>query len=652
MATDFFDHQDQARRHTTRLVVLFVLAVVAIVATLYALAVVVLGFQGQDPYTGEPRFVLHWTNPELLSQVVAAALLVVGGGSLFKIAQLRAGGRVVAESLGGRLLHADSEDPVERRVLNVVEEMALASGAPTPPVYLLDREQGINAFAAGFTPSDAVIGVTRGCATQLSRDEFQGVIGHEFSHILNGDMRLNLRLMGVLHGILLIGIIGYFVLRSALFSGGMRGRSRDNSGAIMLAVGGGLMAVGFLGTFFGNWIKASVSRQREYLADASSVQFTRNPGGIAGALKKIGALAQGSTLETPAAAEASHLLFGRGLSSGINAIFSTHPPLDERIRRLDPNWDGQLGYGGSAGPARASGAASSSGSPATAPLAAGLAGTPAAGRGAASRATEHIGRPSPAHVEHASKLIERLPGALRSAARESYGARALVYALLLSDDEAVREAQLQELDGAADPGVLRETRGLWPLVRDLDPGLQLPLIDLTLPALRELGTSQYPVFRKNVEALVRADERISLFEWTLQRILMQHLRPHFEPVRPARPRYSSLRTVADPLSVVLSTIARATSGGEAVARRVFAQVADALGLAERDLRPRAECGLAQLDAAYSVLVEATPGVKRRIVQACAALVEADGEVNLAEVELLRATADTLGCPMPPLLPSR
>ena len=339
MSTNFFENQDAARRNTKRLVLLFCLAVVAIAGMLYLLAVLLTGVEQPDPNTGQMVISPLWWQPDLALGVAIATVIVVGGGSLYKIAQLRGGGAVVAEALGGALIPPGTRDADERRLLNVVEEMAIASGIPAPPVYLLKDEQGINAFAAGFAPGDAVIGVTRGCVQRLSRDELQGVIAHEFSHILSGDMGLNIRLMGVIHGILIIGIIGYFLLRSSLYSGSSRrSNSRDNSGMAIVAAGLGLMVIGFLGTFFGNLIKASVSRQREFFADASAVQFTRNPGGIAGALKEIGGYEGGSILESPNAPEASHLFFSQGLRGGLQMLFATHPPLEERILRLDPNW--------------------------------------------------------------------------------------------------------------------------------------------------------------------------------------------------------------------------------------------------------------------------------------------------------------------------
>jgi len=634
VATDFFENQDRARRNTGRLVLLFVLAVLAIIATLYAIAVLVVGYQGQDPYTGATQWVVRWWDPALFVQVSLIALAVVSGGSLYKISQLRAGGKVVAESLGGRLVHSDTRDLLERKVRNVVEEMALASGTVTPPVYILDDEGGINAFAAGFSPRDAVIGVTRGCAEQLSRDELQGVIAHEFSHILNGDMRLNIRLMGVIHGILIIGIIGYFLLRSAMFTGATRRRdSRDNSGAALLAVGFGLMIVGFLGTFFGNLIKASVSRQREFLADSSAVQFTRNPDGIAGALKKIGGFESGSRIENPNAPEVSHMFFCRGISSGLAGLFSTHPPLVERIRRLDPSFDADSARARVAGPRAAEVAVS------------GLAGAPGAAVG-------QIGRPTPGHLDHARRLITGLPAAVAESAHETYGARALIYALLINRDAEARRIQLERLASHADPAVHEETSKLLPLVQGVTAEVRLPLIDLAIPALRHLSPSQYEVFKANVAELIEADRRIDLFEWTLQRILLRHLAPEFEKLRAPRVRYGSLAGVSRHCEVVLSALAHAGARSEEAARRAFERGVGKLDVPGLEFLPAARCDLARLDEALSILEELAPLQKRRLLHACALTVGADREVTVMEAELFRATADSLGCPVPPLLPGQ
>ena len=299
---DFFARQDQARKKTKLLVFYFVVAVILIVALNYLVALVVFsGAQARqhrdDRYEAATPLVL-W-NPPVFLGATLITLAIVSIGSVFKISQLAGGGSVVAESMGGRLVNSNTTDPDERKLLNVVEEMAIASGVPMPQVYVLDNEEGINAFAAGHTTGDAAVGVTRSCITKLSRDELQGVIGHEFSHILNGDMRLNIQLMGVLFGILCLATIG----RILLYVRG--GNSRDKN--MLPIIGIALLIIGSVGVFFGRLIQAAVSRQREFLADASSVQFTRNPAGLSGALQKIGGY--GSKMESPNAPDAGHLVF-------------------------------------------------------------------------------------------------------------------------------------------------------------------------------------------------------------------------------------------------------------------------------------------------------------------------------------------------------
>lgn len=637
MASDFFELQEGARRHTKRLILLFVLAVIGMTAMLYLAAAILMGY-GQDPYNGATVWNIRWVDPLLMLQVGLATAALVGGASLYRISSLSGGGRVVAESLGGTLIHANSTDPVERRVLNVVEEMAIASGTPTPPVYMMQDELGINAFAAGFTPSDAVVAVTRGCAEQLSRDELQGVIGHEFSHILNGDMRLNIRLMGVLFGILVIGLIGNILLRSSFYGSAFRSRnSRDNSTQVLLIIGIVLMFVGFIGTFVGNLIKASVSRQREFLADASAVQFTRNPSGIAGALKKIGGFEAGSEMQNPHAPESSHMFFGRAFSSGLNSLFATHPPLEERIRRLDPSWQGQHESPASAPPA--------SGALATG-VAMGFSSEPA------DHAVAQIGSVTQQHLKRANELIAGLPRDVILAAHEPYGARAVIYALLVNADAKARARQLELLPSSAEPGVWKLMQGLLPEVSQLEARIRLPLIDLALPALRELSPDQYRRFCGVVAELVKADDRISLFEWTLQRILLTHLRPHFEGVTPPRLRYRDFKRLADPCEQVFSALVAASSNADASAERAFAEVAAALPLPRIRLRPFDQVGLQGLDAALEALSGLTPALKRRFLTACAKLIAADHEVTLDEAELFRAIADSLGCPVPPLLPGQ
>ena len=626
MATDFFRQQDLARRNTGRLVLLFALAVLGVVVSVLVFAAALTAFFNRDPETHTWDWAAA-TDPHLLILVLAGVLVVVVGGSLIRIAELRAGGRLVAEELGGRLLNPNTSEPSDRRLLNVVEEMAIASGVSTPPVYVMDGETGINAFAAGFSAQDAVIGVTRGAATALDRDELQGVIAHEFSHILNGDMRLNFRLMGMLHGLFLIGALGYVLLRVRVTT--------------FVVIGAGLSVVGFSGTFFGNLIKAAVSRQREFLADASAVQFTRQPEGIAGALRKIGGLATGSKVESPNAPQASHLFFGRA-TSGLNAVFSTHPPLAKRITRIDPSWDGKFPEL----PAEVVEALSAVG------LASTAGGEVAALAGAeVANAVSQVGQPTPAHLQYAAELIDGLPGPVVAAAHEPYGARAVVYALLLDHAPEPRRSQLRHLEAAADHGVYEETLRLASQVEELGRRMRLPLLEIALPALRVLSSWQYQRFQENVVELVEADDSLDLFEWSLRRILLRDMQAYFGRLGPRRVRHASVRSVASSLAVLVSVLAYVGDRNPQAAERAFAAGWRVLSLPKRRLLPHDACGFNELDAALVELDRSLPQVKKRTLEAAVACITADRQVTVDETELLRAVSASMSCPMPPILRS-
>jgi Zn-dependent protease with chaperone function len=631
MATDFFERQSTARRNTKWLVAMFTLAVIGIVGTTFVATAAALGASGG----GEVPL-------ELPVVAAGGALLLIAGGSLFKLFQLRGGGTVLAERLGGRRIYPNTTDNTERRVLNVVEEMALASGIPVPPVFMLREEQGINAFAAGHSPSDAVIGVTRGCAQELSRDELQGVIAHEFSHILNGDMRLNLRLIGVLHGILLMGLVGRWLLRIAGAGGGSSRSRKNNGGLYLLLTGLAFIVLGFLGLFFGNLIKAAISRQREFLADASAVQFTRNPEGIAGALKRIGAAVFGSKLVSPAAAEASHMYF----ASGLGSMFATHPPLAERIRRIDPQWNGEFLHGPAA-EAAALATDGASGFVDALPREAASLAKPALAD--FQHAAEQVASPTEMHRKYVHELLAALPPAVSGAAHDPYGARAIIFATLLDRDADVRAAQLRALEKAAEPDVFELTLRLVPAVSQVDVRARLPLVDMTLPALRAMTRAQYEEFAVCFNELVQADQRMGLFEWALHEILMRHLRPQFEPVRPRPIKYYGLQRLAEQCSVLLSALARECQHDDDLAFQ-----AGARHLPEVSMRyvPQATSGLNEIRSALEELAVTAPKLRHRLIDACAASISADAAVSVGEAELLRAICDMLDCPMPPLLPGQ
>lgn len=643
MATDFFERQSAARKSTTWLVAMFSLGVLGIVSgvtalTWYALdELPLVDTEVSSQLFGQPE--QHVYIP-LLAGGVALVLILMG--TWYKLTQLRGGGTVVAESLGGKRIYPNVQGFHERRLLNVVEEMALASGVPVPPVYILEGEQGINAFAAGYAPSDAVVAVTRGCAETLSREELQGVVAHEFSHILNGDMRLNIRLIGVLHGILLLGLIGRIVLRSG--GGSARRSSRNNNGGALLLVGLAMLILGYAGTLMGSLIKAAVSRQREYLADASAVQFTRNPSGLSGALKKIGGFVAGSKLQSANAAEASHMLFAQGVWEGFTSLTATHPPLKKRILALEPNWNGKF-------LAVAKAATSSFESAAVA----GLAGHSRADQQVPLEVVEHsadqVGEPTEMHRSYAAQLVSEMPPPVLEAIHEPYGARAVVYCLLMDREASVRQNQMAALEKHAAKDVYQTTRKLLSAVDQLDASVRLPMVDMALASLRAMSESQYRTFIRCFKELVEADQQLALFEWTLYQIVLRHLRPQYEKTAAPAIAYYGLQRMGDACSMLLSTLAHADNL-RSEAPVAFQRGAEHLPNVSVELLKPEACGLKGLNEALRQLNRVSRKQRKYVVEACAACICADHDVTVAEAELFRGICDMLDCPMPPLLPGQ
>ena len=636
---DFFERQDKARRNTKALVVYFSLAVTALVLSVYLVFALVFS-RGQ-----------FW-QPQLFLWVALGTIAVIAVGSLSKVAELSSGGSSVASMLGGEPVNPNTHDAEERKLLNVVEEMAIASGVPVPQVYVLNDEPGINAFAAGFTPSDAVIGVTRGCIRQLKRDELQGVIAHEFSHILNGDMRLNIRLIGLIFGIMCLAIVGRILLH-------VRGSSRDRNPLPL--VGLALLVIGGVGVFFGRLMQSAVSRQREFLADASAVQFTRNPGGLADALKKIGALSQGSELQAAHAVEANHLFFSNGTSS-FAGMFASHPPLEERIRLLDPSFGGDFSRvrleqethepesrPNPAGtrppilfpfPGRA-GTQSGLGGPAQTVVPAAI--------------LSMLDTPTPEHLRYAVELRNAIPSALQTAARDSLSAQAMIFALILGGDDVMRAEQLKMISDRISPALAQETQKLWPDVSAIAARARLPLADLALPGLRMMAPAQFAKFRETLQAVIEHDQQVDLFEYVLQKIVLRHLEPNFTTVRKPVVQYYSVKPLMPDAMVLLSALAYVGAGDAAAAAAAFAHGAQPLASSSQQalaLLPESECGLAKVDDALGRFSQAVPQIKKNVLNACAQTVAADGVIQEREAELLRAIADALDCPMPPFVAGR
>ena len=638
---NFFEAQDKARRNTSWLLLLFIFAVAGLIflTNLLLLGVQVYSNTGLFDFSFE-ALQNYYSWKTFIGVTIGVGLLIFAG-SLYKTLSLSGGGAAVAEMLGGQLVPQSTTDLQERRLLNVVEEMAIAAGMPIPQVYLLD-DLSINAFAAGQTPANTVIGVTRGTLSRLSREELQGVIAHEFSHIFNGDMRLNIRLIGVLHGILLIGMIGYFIVRSLRFSRGSRSSKGGGGIAAIAALGIGLMVIGYAGTFFGQWIKAVVSRQREYLADSSAVQFTRNKDSIAGALKKIGGEGAGSYIESPTAPEYSHAFFANGISSFWQSLFATHPPLEKRIKKIDPRWDGNFLY---SEVTQSSVAADTAKKPASG-VAAKMAIT-AAILSSAEQAISQVGTLNEENIEYVRSLIIAIPTLLRNASQSAYSARAVIYAILISR-QAEKEQAWTILKQHADQSMPALTEEYLSEIKILDENLKLPLLEICINALRELSTNQYLQFERTINKIIIADKKVDLNEWIIQRLVLQQLNEHFGLRKPAKAKHASLSAVKSEVETLLSLIAYVEHKDDSEAAKAFDQGKKEIGATALNIIARQDFSLKSLDQSLDNLMQLKPLVKPRILRACVATILADGKATTGGIELVRTISICLDCPMPPM----
>ena len=691
---DFFEAQDRAKRSTGKLVAIYLLAVVMIIVSIYLVLLVLLRFAGFLPYD-VPIGELIW-QPVLLGYVAMILVLIIITGTLFRIVQLRKGGSAVAEMLGGRRVEPSTRDPKERQLINVVEEMSIASGLPVPDVYILDREDNINAFAAGFGTADAAVGVTRGTLDKLTRDELQGVIAHEFSHIFNGDMRLNIRLIGILNGILLLHIMGLIMMRGGAYSslgGGGRSGGRGGGGGgsatlVIILLGLALLIIGYIGMMFGRIIQAAISRQREYLADAAAVQYTRNPDGIAGALRKIGNAMDGGKIEDGHAMEMSHLFFANSFHTALDRMFATHPPIEDRIRAIDPSATSAedrrkkerirkrlekdriaraeaVEQHGSAGQRGASGQRADGSSTGGSSTGGGALEDFFGSQEGAAGGTSITGGIEAAHpalrpevilaaigtldgeqVSRAGKLLQSIPVSLREAAHEPFGAEALIFALLLAEREPAADRVPRWLGDRLDTDLTKYTEKILTELKKGNREWFLPLAELALPTLRQMSEEQYRTFRQNVEHLIREDEQVSLFEFALEKLIVHQLDTAFSKQAEVKTRHYHLKTLGNEISLLLSAMAHASDSDsqkawEAGIQPIKSFLPDGIRFMELE-----ECTTDDLDAALKEVNASANPVKKYILTALIHCITTDGKVTVRERELMRAISEAIEAPIP------
>ena len=657
---NFFQHQDLARRQSFLLVVLFLLAVGVIVSAVNLVVAYSTIYAGGQ-FFGVTANSLSELGSGFYTLVTLATLAVIFGATLWKLAQISKGGKVVAEMLGGERIDLATGEPAKRRLINVVEEMAIASGTPVPALYLIEA-QGVNAFAAGFTPGQAVIGVTRGAIELLSRDELQGVVAHEFSHILNGDMRLNMRLVGVLHGVLVIGLLGQAMMRGTFKRSRYRYRHLDSDPARRRGGGGApqtffaglaLMSVGYIGLLLGNLIKAALSRQREYLADASSVQFTRNPDGIANALRKIRLHEAGALVATPNSEQMSHLFFGEAVSTGLMNLFSTHPPLDERIRRIKPRFPIDHDPLPGAGIEHLEGAGAiprfnqlADEEPVVGMSAFSSASNIIDSQLTADQVVALVGTPQAEQLDQAQLLKQAIPPKLSKQIHRRPGARALLIALMLDSDAEGRRLQFGKLEVDQESDLIALVRSSYRQLNQLPAQLRLPLLDI---ALAVIATDNKEKVREQLKLMRRvglSSAELSLGQFAVFAIARAQLIDQKRPGKAATHR--RIEPLMADVQLVVGLLARVGHDDEEAAKAGFVAAMTGFKKSDWQLPDIALTSVGQLEKSMRRLCGLALMPKMKLISALAVTVLHDQQVRVEELELLRAICEILDCPLPPL----
>lgn len=638
---DFFRAQEQARKRSKLLVIYFAAAVLGIAAIINLALWAGLSATVEPPNSPPPL----WDATRWLI-VTLVVIVIIGVASAVRTMQFSQGGGAVAKSLGGRKVDTSTSDPLERRLVNIVEEMSVASGVSMPEVYILDQESGINAFAAGLSSHNAAVAVTRGALEGLSRDELQGVMAHEFAHILNGDMRLNVRLAGVIFGIIVLAMMGRMLLHSIYFSGGGRSRGNSKGGGgivVIMALALAVMLAGLIGEWFGRLIQAAVSRQREFLADAAAVQFTRNPDGISGALKRIGGSM--SKVETGTATGMGHFFFANAMKSSMGGPFATHPPLPQRIKAVDPQWDGEFSQPLQPDMRRVRNDEKAA----------------AKERKAGRSITGHpmmdamvilgsVGNLNDESISKAHDLLESWPKELRDTIHQHEGAKAAYAALLLSKNAAVREKQMAVIKPYFGEEGLDDVLDLEKMILALPEGNRLPLAELCLPALQNMSEAEYQKLQKPLQQLIEADQKVSLFEACLMQLFTSGAGEAWEGA-PAKQKTHQL--VAG-VSRMLSRVVYLEVEDSDVATRIFET-----STAELKQRWQSDVRLVDADALksdhwqeeFASLAALPLAVRKWVLEAAIKAVLHDQSISVDESELLRVIALTMDCPMPLVLPT-
>jgi len=656
---NFFEHQEIARKKSFFLVMLFILALIIIASSTSLIAYLILHNAG---ITALPF--KDWITSRDCISIFGITLLVIAGGSFYQLLNLAKGGEAVAKMARGRKVDMNSSAPRERIFINIVEEMSIASGTPMPDLYIMDHEQAINAFVAGYEPTECVLVITQGALETLSRDELQGVIGHEYSHILNGDMRINVRLIAILAGILLFGQIGQFLLRASTNRSGFSrsrtysNRSNNKGSALILFIGLAMIIIGYIGLFCGRIIKAAISRQREFLADAASVQFTRNPEGIASALYKIANIHDGSRLvSTYHAEDINHLCFSESVKMSLSSLLTSHPPLTERISAIDKsllvrfrarknvqksqnNKQSKLTQSHSTVHTdnileknQLSSSFSNNSVPFTDPI---------------NKPALPVGIVSPAHLDYAIKLLAGIPDDTKNLAHDPVSAKTLLISLMIN--ETASEFHSTAINLLSDTGKASlsasYSAGVNSLISGITKQQRVPLIEMAIATIKPQSQELKQNLIKDLITLANADSKFTFFEFSLITLVKQQLSPlHGKKIKS---KYHSYKNVTQEIALIIKLFATAASQNQQVREKLYNHAMQSFSAEikwDNPLKAKAE----NISHALNKLRLISPLLKQPFLESCAECVMADKKVNPREYELLRLVAIVIDCPMPPLL---
>ena len=628
---DFFEHQSRAKSNSVKLYFLF--SFIVIIISLLVFCLLSWFIQADKDFKD-----FAWT-PSLLIITTLALFTLIISVSLSKIKELSGGGWVIANALGGQLITAQAENPLKRRILNVVDEMAIASGITVPPVYLIE-ENGINAFAAGFSPEDAVIGVTAGCLEKLNRQQLQGVMAHEFSHILNGDMRINIRLSGIIFGIVCIARIGQSIMDSCRES---RYRDEEDNDSRWYILGLGLFFIGIVGGYLGAMVRSAVSRQREYLADASAIQFTRNSDGIIGALECIGGFSKGSKIWNPRAREFCHMFFGPCMKN----LLATHPPLVKRIKRINPNWNRTFPNTNKRSEGKVFENQNFNFSQFK--------------NDETNKVTQDIIKTSrstivrlqnqnfkKATLAYSRKILNKIPDDLKKRTEDPFSSSCLLFAMLLDQDQLVRDKQIKKIISLANSNSSNYTQKIYPRLETISCEEKFALIEKAGSQLLQFSPRQLEIFGSVINMLIKEDNKLQLFEWSLFKVIENKIKHQKKPGHSLHGRMKVLSRLSE-CSLILGALSH-FGQGHSDPKPSFTKGFEHLTLKRKPRLPKKEdCTFSKLDLALNRLTALSPLAKRTLIEACEQTIQHDEETTDIEIQIIRGVASSLACPIGPLL---